>query len=246
MKRPFTIYAVFVFALTCIVIIPTLVLLAQRQQWHLVALRLHEYWAMVFFKLVLPVEVVGKEKLVIGRQYIFCANHFSYLDIATFYLVHPLKFMGKSSLTKIPLFGYFFKKIHIPVNRSSARSRAKSMARTKSELDAGFSVAFFPEGGIMVKHENLPYMVPFKDGAFKIACEKNIPIVPVSMVYNFKILPDQSPIGFYRHPCKVIIHDPIFPQSDNDHEARRMKEQVFDIIQTELLRHHPDKVKAVN
>ncbi|MEQ8470567.1 MAG: lysophospholipid acyltransferase family protein [Marinoscillum sp.] len=242
----YTGYAIFIFALTCIIVIPTLILLGQSKSWHYTALILHTYWAKIFFKIALKVEVIGKEKLAPGQQYIFCVNHFSYLDIAAFYLLYPSKFIGKSSLTKIPLFGYFFKKIHIPVNRSSARSRAESLQKTKMALDEGFNVTFFPEGGIVVKEENLPYMTPFKDGAFRISAEKGIPIVPVTMPYNFVILPDKSPLRFHYHKCSVIVHDPIFPKSQDDKEANRMKNEAFRTIQAELLRHHPDKVRAVN
>ncbi len=200
-------------------------------------------WAKMFFTLVMPVEVIGKEKLKHHEQYIFCSNHFSFFDIPAFYLIHPAKIIGKSSLAKIPLFGTFFRLIHIPVNRESARSRALSLQRTKDVVDEGFNVLFFPEGGIRVGGDDLPYMAPFKDGAFRIAVEKNIPIVPITMPYNFLILPDESPVRFHPHKCTLIIHDPIYPDQANEKEINVLKEKTFKVIQEELLRRHPEKVR---
>ena len=205
---------------------------------------MHLIWAKLFFTLVMPVEVIGKEKLKSNEQYIFCSNHFSFFDIPAFYLIHPAKIIGKSSLTKIPLFGTFFRLIHIPVNRSSAKSRAQSLQKTKEAIDEGFNVLFFPEGGILVGGDDLPYMAPFKDGAFRIAVEKNIPIVPITMPYNFLILPDESPVRFQYHKCKLIIHDPIYPDRVNEKEINQLKEKTFKVIHEELLRHHPEKVRT--
>ncbi len=217
--------------------------MATNSKWHQAALKLHLVWAKAFFTIVMPVEVIGKEKLKKQGQYIFCANHFSYLDIAAFYLVYPAKFIGKSSLTKIPVFGYFFRKIHIPVTRESSKSRGMSLQKTKEAIDLGYSVSFYPEGGIIVGGDNLPYMNPFKDGAFKVAVEKNIPIVPITMPYNFLILPDEKPLRFHPHKCKVIIHDPIYPDDSGERQIPALKKRTFDVIQEELLKHHPERVK---
>lgn len=243
----YTVFVTLIFLLTCVIALPSLIILGQRHQWHSAALKLTEIWAKVYFRIILiKVEIEGKHHLHSDKQYIFCANHFSYLDIPAFYLLYHAKFIGKSSLTKIPLFGYFFKKIHIPVNRSSARSRAESLKKSKEALDEGHNLMFFPEGGILVKEENLPYMMPFKDGAFKLAVEKQLPIVPVIMPYNFQLLPDKSPIRFYRTTCKVIALQPIWPKSLEEREAKRLKELTHKLIQDELLKHHPDKVQTVH
>ncbi|MFY0607283.1 MAG: 1-acyl-sn-glycerol-3-phosphate acyltransferase [Cyclobacteriaceae bacterium] len=242
----YTAFVVIVYLLTCVVMLPTLVVMSQSKKMHPVALRFHEWWAKVYFKLIfMRVEVVGQEKLQKGEQYIFCCNHFSFLDIPAFYLFYNPKFIGKSSLKKIPLFGYFFKKIHIPVDRSSSRSRAESLQKSQTALDEGYSLAFFPEGGIVVKEDELPYMRPFKQGAFKLGIENKVSIVPVTMPYNFEILPDKSPIRFYRRTLKIIIHDPIDPSSYDDDDTTELKSEVFQTIQTELLNHHPDKVKSL-
>lgn len=243
----YTVYALIIFILSCIIYIPILVVLSQKKQWHHLSLRVHKLWSWTFFIIVfIPVKIERRVKLKRGQQYIFCANHFSYLDIPSVLLLTGPKFIGKSSLTKIPVFGYFYRKTHITVDRTKLRSRAESMTKTKEALDDGFNVAFFPEGGVKVKEEDIPNMAPFRDGAFKLSVEKNIPVVPVTLVYDYKLLPDKKPLRFHYHPCKIVMDEPIYPRENSEQEVKRLKEATFKCIQDELDRHHPHKVAAVN
>ncbi len=125
------------------------------------------------------------------------------------------------------------------------RSRGESLRKSKEALDDRFNVAFFPEGGVMVREENIPQMVPFKDGAFILSVEKNIPIIPVTMPFNYRIVPDKSPLRLHPHYCKIIIHEPVFPRGNSEKEIERLKNEVFNIIQKELNNHHPDNVNVV-
>src|SRR5690606_34482594 len=125
------------------------------------------------------------------QQYIIVSNHFSYLDIPVLGFINKdIVFVGKSSLAKIPLFGYMFRNLHIAVDRSSLKSRGKSIMMTKKVLDEGSSVVMFPEGGII--STSPPRMGRFKDSAFKIAIEKQIPVIPVTLSFNHIILPDDG------------------------------------------------------
>ncbi len=243
----YTIYASFIFFLISIVFVPVINLLSTNPKWHKAALKVHMAWARTYFKLALfKVQIEGNEYLEKNQQYIFCANHFSYIDIAAFYLLHHGKFIGKSSVGKIPIFGYFFRKMHISVNRASARSRGDSLRLAKEELLKGFNLSIYPEGGMLVKEEDLPYMVNFKDGAFKLAIEFQIPIVPVVYPNNFLIIPDRSPIRIHRHDLIIKVLEPIWPRSAEESETQRLKVDTYEAIQSELLRYHPDKVKAVD
>lgn len=84
-------------------------------------------------------------------------------------------FMGKYELLRWPLFNMFFKDMNIAVNRGSHVEAAKAFRRAANALDRGTSLALFPEGTIPVF---TPRLKPFKDGAFKLAIEKQVPIVP--------------------------------------------------------------------
>ncbi|MEO9872596.1 lysophospholipid acyltransferase family protein [Ekhidna sp.] len=192
-------------------------------------------WAICSTTLIfLPIKKEWKFKIDKKQQYIFCANHFSYLDIPAMGLTPvPFKFVGKSSLGKIPLFGFMYNRLHITVNRSSYRSRALSLQKAREELNHGFNLGFFPEGGIRLKE--YPEMADFKDGAFKLSAENNVPIIPVTLPDNFFILNDDDLLNIRRKKCRIIYHTPIWPDRDCDDAARKLKDDVFRVIQAELI-----------
>ncbi len=183
---------------------------------------------------LIPVERIFRFDIDRKQQYILCANHFSYLDIPILGLFPlPFKFVGKSSLARIPVFGYMYRTLHITVNRSSYRSRARSFVKAREAIDAGFNLGFFPEGGIRLEH--YPNMVDFKDGAFKLAAENNLPIIPVSLPDNYRILADDDLLNIKRRKCRIIYHEPIWPKEGEDN-VKQLREDVFRVIQTELIK----------
>lgn len=214
-------------------IIP-LIICAPFKQLHKMAIWINYLWGWGFFRLALiPVqtkwEFTPKEK----QQYILCANHFSYLDIPALGLFpKPFKFVGKSQLSKIPLFGFMYNRIHITVNRSSYRSRANSLLKARKELSNGYNMGFFPEGGIRLKE--YPSMMSFQDGAFRLAVETDTPIVPVTFLDNYDILPDDEIMNMKRRKCRIIYHQPIHPIGNSDEHVRQLKQEVFRVIQTTL------------
>ena len=191
---------------------------------------------MLFFK----VTIENQYHLKKGGQFIFVSNHFSYLDIPVLGLIpFDLVFIGKSSLAKVPLFGYMFKNLHIAVNRDSMKSRGESILKARKALDEGASVVFFPEGGI--SSHSPPAMARFKDGAFKLALDKQIPIIPVTLSYNHLILPDDGKFLLRYKPVKVVIHEPIAVEGCGANDVKELKRKCFAIIQDQL-----DKDNAQN
>ncbi len=148
------------------------------------------------------------------------------------YIPRDAIFVGKSSLGKIPLFGYMFRKLHIDVDRGSIRSRYETIMRAKDALDLGSSLIIFPEGGIVTK--NPPHMARFKDGAFRIAVEKQIPIIPITIPYNHIILPDDERLLLYHHKAAVIFHEPIAVAGKTLDDIDQLKEQAYEVIQNSL------------
>lgn len=166
------------------------------------------------------------------KAYVFVANHFSYLDIpAGVNIVYNyFAFVGKSSVTKIPWFGYMFDQLHIAVNRSDRNSRVTTMKRGIRALKEGRSVLIMPEGGIA--SEQIPKMYqPFKDGPFVMAIENQVPIVPISLVNLYKI----NPTRLLRWGIpRVIINEPIDTQNLTLKDKENLKKQVYDVIQGDL------------
>jgi 1-acyl-sn-glycerol-3-phosphate acyltransferase len=180
------------------------------------------------------VEVEGT--LEKDKPYIFLANHFSYLDVAMMgFVPGDAVFIGKASIRKVPFFGYYFKNLHIAVDRSRVKSRAETMRRAGLALDRGSSMVLFPEGGIYT--QNPPHLVPFKNGAFRLAMEKQISIIPVTLSYNHVILADQKELIIKRMPAKMVLHQAINPADFTSDEA--LKQCCFEVIQEQLLKDNP-------
>ena len=113
------------------------------------------------------------------------ANHTSMLDIMLMLRAskNPFVFVGKKELVRIPIFGFFYKRVCIMVDRESTRSRTAVYMRAQKRLNSGLSICIFPEGG--VPDESI-LLDDFKDGAFKMAIAHNIPIVPMTFYDNKK------------------------------------------------------------
>jgi len=194
---------------------------------------INRIWARLMFIFVfLPTKVEIRGVLDPKRQYIFSPNHFSYLDIPTMGL-NPINtiFVGKSDIGQVPLFGWMYNRLHITVNRASLKSKINSLKRSMEAVEQGKSLVIFAEGGMIAKHP--PQMSLFKDGAFRVAIEKQIPIVPVTIPHNWIILPDPEN-RLHAGKVKVIFHEPIETTGMTVAQTDELKEKVFTIIDNEL------------
>lgn len=116
--------------------------------------------------------------------FILVANHGSDLDIPLTFVTapKPVVFVGKAELAKLPLFGYFFRKTSIPVDRSSFASQRQAWAAADQRIKDGYSICIFPEGGVP---DPKWLLGPFKKGAFKVAVDNGVPVV-VAAYYDNK------------------------------------------------------------
>jgi 1-acyl-sn-glycerol-3-phosphate acyltransferase len=231
-------YCLAVFALIFLCLVPIFWLLVQRKSWRKLAIKLNHWWAVLFWRFsFIPVRQQFNSPLGRNTQYVFCANHTSFLDIPLIGLnVLPFVFVGKSSLAKVPLFGYMFRKIHITVDRSSLKSKYETLQRAEEAIEQGVSLMMFPEGGT---EKNPPQLEPFKDGAFRVAIEKQIPIVPVTIPYNWIILPNRKGLMVTRRKSIAIYHKPLPTDGLTLDDLESLKGQVTRIIKSELLKFHP-------
>ncbi len=221
------------FALVFLVLFPLLMIpIIFPRAFHLVGV-INRWWAkLVFILSFFPYRVEVRGRLDKSRQYIFCPNHFSYLDIPTMGLnPHNAIFVGKNEMERIPLFGFMYKRLHITVDRSKLKSRFITMVRTLEALDEGKSLILYPEGGIM--STSPPNLSSFKDGAFRAAIEKQIPIVPVTIPHNWIILPDGELVVNWGL-ITVIFHEPIETKGYSLDDIGKVKDMVKEVISTEL------------
>ena len=170
----------FYLLLTCtiLLIVPILLILTAKQSYYPILWNVFRAWAkVILYGMGFRLQIQREETLDRNKSYMFCPNHTSLLD--PFILIvsskNPIVFVGKQSLEKIPVFGFFYKKIVIMVDRSNPESRKRVFKKVKERLQNGISVAIFPEG--LVPEEHI-ILAPFKRGAFSLAIELQIPIVP--------------------------------------------------------------------
>ena len=144
-----------------------------------------------------------KEKIVKGENYIFIANHTSIIDImlmAVLHKDHPLCFIGKAELAKIPVFGILYKRIAILVDRNNPKSRAGVYRKAAEKMRHGQNIVIFPEGGVPA--ENI-LLDSFKDGAFTLSTKHHFPVA----VYTFVGLKEMFPFRYDKgHPGKVQVY----------------------------------------
>lgn len=168
-----------------------------------------------------------------NKQYIFVANHISYLDAPVIVktLRQKVRVLGKVEMSAVPLFGFIYRNAVVTVNRSSAEHRAKSVRILKSVIKKGISIFIFPEGTFNETHRPLKDLF---DGAFRIAIETQTPIKPLlfldaneRMHYHsvFSLNPGRS--------RTVFLHEiPVIGLTGKDVEA--LKQKVAEVMEQKL------------
>ncbi len=182
-------------------------------------------WSMFIIRLaLLPVRVEGREKLVKGQSYVFCSNHQGAFDIFLIYgfLGRNFKWMMKQSLRKIPLVGKACESAGFIFVEQGNRSNIKhAYERASGILKDGMSLVVFPEGS----RTHTGQVGPYKRGAFSIADELQLPVVPLTINGSFEVLSrDEDGRFLTRHPLRLTIHEPIFPESQGHENLQRMAE----------------------
>lgn len=173
-------------ALPILLLFPVLLISISREQWYPFFFKLARFWAKFIlfgmgFRIMIKRDQIPDKK----KSYMFIANHTSMADIMLMLVTvkNPFVFVGKKELAKIPLFGFFYKRTCILVDRSSERSRKAVFLRAQKRLKQGLSICIFPEGGVPDEEIILD---EFKDGAFRLAINHKISIVPIVFYDNKK------------------------------------------------------------
>lgn len=142
-------------------------------------------WATpILYGMGCPPKVEWEQRMQRQKSYMLVANHTSMLDIMLMLYINknPFVFVGKKELVKIPLFGFFYKRVCILVDREDTKSRTGVYRRAQKRLNQGLSICIFPEGG--VPDDETVLLDTFKDGAFKMAVAQTIPVVPMTFYDN--------------------------------------------------------------
>jgi len=192
------------------------------------------FWADLWFPLVL----VFPKKIYEAphdrtKSYIFVANHTSLLDAALLPKAfrQALRPLGKVEMSKIPVFGYIYRKAIVTVDRNNAVDRAHSVRILKSIIAKNISVLFFPEG---TYNQTAQPLKEFYSGAFRVAIETQTAIKPVLFLDAYARLRYQQPFTFNPGRCRIVFLDAISVASLELKDAESLKEKVFKIMEEKL------------
>ena len=224
------------FIVSFILLYPFFFIFLSRIEWFPKAFALKKIHASLLIygsgiRILLKKEVQLKNDIT----YIFCANHSSYFDILLSYCIIPnyFIFMGKQELAKVPLFNIFFKEMDILVDRKSNAGAHKAFLKAGTCIDKGQSTFIFPEGTIS---KDAPRLGPFKNGAFKLAIDKQVPIVPITFMNNFELFQDAPFWKAKSGPgiARIIIHTPIETKGMTAEDLLPLRSKVYSIIDATL------------
>lgn len=160
---------------------PVLLIVTAREKWYPVFFKLARFWAnVVLIGMGFRVKKQVSQEIKKDENYMFIANHTSIIDVMLMLSVakRPFVFVGKQELAKIPVFGFFYKRTCILVDRNNTKSKQKVFQAAQEKIDSGLSICIFPEG--LVPDDESIVLNEFKKGAFRLAIEHNLPIVPMS------------------------------------------------------------------
>jgi len=191
------------------------------------------YWARTLIFLT-PVftRVKGKNNIVKGQSYVIIANHLSQYDIFLIYawLGIDFKWVMKKELRKIPGLGAACERMeHIFIDRSTPIAALETINQAKKRIVNGTSVIFFPEGTRSKNGE----MGEFRRGAFKMAFDLDLPVLPVTIKDTNKVLPPSS-LNLIPGKIEMIIHKPINISAYSWNDVSILVNQTQEIIQSGL------------
>ena len=185
------------------------------------------------FMIGCPVSVRGKYHFKKGQTYIVTCNHNSLLDIplSSPFIPGANQTIAKKEFTKVPLFGWYYERGSVIVDRKSDASRRKSFELMKASLEKGFHMCIYPEG---TRNRTAAPLKNFYDGAFKLAADSGHSIIPAVILNTKKALPANN--FFYLLPHALAIHF-LEPIEVNGQSAVVLKEMVYNKMADYYLKH---------
>ena len=227
--RVFALWALVTFIVTFLIIfIPSMICwLIPEPKGQDIFIKIARLWMNIWLNLVgCPIKIKGKENFRSGTTYIITCNHNSMMDVPLScpYIPGPNKTIAKSSFAKIPLFGFFYMKGSVLVNRKSEDSRRKSFEKMTATLKNGMHMSIFPEG---TRNRTKESLKKFHDGAFKLAAITGKSIIPAVLFNTKKVLPAEK--VFYFWPQKLEMHF-LKPEPVESLTAAELKETVYNIM----------------
>ncbi len=224
----YTLWVLIVFTVFMIVLLPGILipfLLGRKFSW--IGYSFLWIWSWIFMQLTfIRYDLRGKENIQKKTSYIYVSNHTSFLDIPGIRLLIPGEFrpIAKKELLKIPVFGFIVRAATVVVDRSSSQSRKQSMDKLREILQGGISILIFAEG---TQNRTKEILQPFKDGAFRIAIDTQLPIIPLVVIGAGRLMPPGT-LTIKPGRIKVVAGEPIHVEGLTTDDVQALKQKTFD------------------
>ena len=203
-----------------------------RQQ-HFIA----RQWARILLRIAFsPVTLMHRERLHVHETAVYACNHLSYYDTPVLFAKLPFQFriLARAALWKVPFIGWYLHRSgQVPVDHGSARSMVASLGRGARTLEAGLPLVLFPEGGRSM-HGHTRQML---SGAAWMAIKAQVPLVPLTMVGTYELLPMRV-YSLRPRPLKLIVGEAISTAGMTTRNADELTERVFAEISRTYIEHH--------
>jgi 1-acyl-sn-glycerol-3-phosphate acyltransferase len=230
----YCIYAIIVFVAIMLLIFPFVIIASffGRIKGGNMILRLCMLWAdLWFFLIFIYVKRIYQAPHEKDKPYIFVANHISFLDAPIIVKAwrQPVRPLGKVEMSKVPVFGFIYRKAIVTVDRSSAENRHQSINILKRIIKRGISIVVFPEGTFNTTNKPLK---DFYDGAFRVAVETQTPVKPVLFLDAFDRMHYHSIFSLNPGRCRIVYLAEIPVEGL---EVQELKERVYVAMEKTLL-----------
>jgi len=232
--RIWAIWGLISFILTFLIIIgPAMIshVFADEKKGQHYFIKVSKFWMNIWLFLIgCPVSVSGANNFEKNKKYIVVFNHNALLDIplSAPYTPGANKTIGKSSFSKVPIFGWFYKRGAILIDRKNENSRRKSFEMMKQVLEKDMHMCIYPEG---TRNRTNEIMKPFYDGAFKLAIETDTEIIPCIIKGTKEAMPIDKPLYLYPNPLSLTFLPPVSPKGI---DAKELNKKVFEMMWEEL------------
>ena len=234
-------YNVWFYALAAagiIICLPLFFIFSLKEEWYPAF-----YWVArnIWAKLILMgmgliPKIEFSEPLIKGKNYMLTANHKSMIDVMLMLQIskNPIVFVGKKELERLPVFGYFYRRVCIMVDRENSKSRAAVYCHAERRLKQGLSLCIFAEG--LVTSPDIK-LAPFKNGVFRFSIHYQIPIVPMSFYDCERRYPYHFSYNYFVGGPGILrakVHNHIETEGLNNENMESLKQKVYDFMLKDL------------
>lgn len=198
-------------------------------------LKVARVWMHVWLRLVgCPVRIRGYQHFKAGESYVVTFNHNALLDVplSAPFVPGANKTIAKASFAKVPIFGWFYSRGSVLVDRKDEKSRLKSYEQMKAVLQQGMHMCIYPEG---TRNRTDQPLKTFYDGAFKLAIDTNKQVMPCIITGTKRAMPIHK--KFYLLPTRLNMYflEPVSPEGLTSEE---LKKKVFSLMEDAYTRYN--------